>query len=97
MFKKYCWKKRPSLLSSLVAIFVFLQGALCYANDFTLAQLVTGVNLLREEIQSGELLLSITGYESPIMTLIEAQQWLAERKVEVRQEVSATGQGGSRL
>ena len=88
MFKKYCWKKRPSLLSSIVAIFVFLQGALCYANDFTLAQLVTGVNLLREEIQSGELLLGITGYESPVMTVMEAQQWLSDRRAEVRQEVA---------
>ena len=88
MFKKYCWKKRPSLLSSIVAIFVFLQGALCYANDFTLAQLVTGVNLLRGEIRSGELLVSSTGYESPVMTVMEAQQWLSDRRVEVRQEVA---------
>ena len=88
MFKKYCWKKRPSLLSSLVAIFVFLQGALCYANDFTLAQLVTGVNLLRGEIRSGELLVSSTGYESAVMTVMEAQQWLSDRRVEVRQEVA---------
>ncbi len=88
MLKQNLWHNRLSIVSVTVAVIIIFQGALYSADDFTLAQLVTGVNLLREEIQSGELLLSITGYESPIMTLIEAQQWLAERKVEVRQEAA---------
>ncbi len=87
MFKKYFWKKNPSLLFSTVTIIVFLQGALCDANDFTFEQLVNGVNLLREEIQSGELLVSSTGYEAAIMTAAEGQQWIAERKAQVRREI----------
>ena len=88
MFKQNFWHNRLSIISVMVAVIIIFQGALWSADDVTLVQLVTGVNLLREDIQSGELLLSITGYESPIMTVMEAQQWLAERKVEVRQEVA---------
>ena len=88
MFKQNFWHNRLSIVSVMVAAIIIFQGALWAADDFTLAQLVTGVNLLREEIQSGELLLGITGYESPVMTVMEAQQWLSDRRAEVRQDVA---------
>ena len=88
MFKQNFWHNRLFLFPIMVAIIIFLQGSLWAADDFTLEQLVTGVNLLRAEIQSGELLLSITGYESPIMTAAEAQQWLSDRRAQVRQEAA---------
>ena len=81
MFKK-------NLFPIMIAAIIIFQGALWAADDFTLAQLVTGVNLLRGEIQSGELLLGITGYESPMKTVMEAQQWLSDRRAEVRQDVA---------
>ena len=56
MFKQNFWHNRLSIVSVMVAAIIIFQGALWAADDFTLAQLVTGVNLLREEIQSGELL-----------------------------------------
>ena len=87
MFKTYFWKKSRPVLSFIIAIVVFLQEPFCYANDFTLEQLVTGVNLLRDEIQSGELLVTITGYEAPLMTAAEGQQWTAERKAEIQREI----------
>ena len=88
MFKQNFWHNRLSIVSVMVAAIIIFQGALWAADDFTLEQLVTGVNLLREEIQSGELLLGITGYESPVMTVMEAQQWLSDRRAEVRQDVA---------
>ena len=93
MFKTYFGKQNRSVLSFIVAIVVFLQGVLCYANDFTLEQLVNGVNFLREDIQSGELLVSIIGYEAPLMTAAEGQQWIAERKAELRRDIDQRTEG----
>ena len=87
MFKKYLWKRSSSIFFFLTVVVVLLQGTLCYAKDFTLEQLVNGISLLREEIQSGELLVIITGYETPLMTLVEGQQWITDRKAELRQEI----------
>ena len=87
MSRKSFQKKGHLILFFLVVMVVVLSETLCDANDFTLEQLVKGVALLREEIQSGELLVSSTGYEAPLMTTAEGQQWIAERKAELRQEI----------
>ena len=50
------------------------------ADDFTLEQLVAGVNLSREDIKSGELHLIISEKHEPEKTAKEAQEWANAQK-----------------
>ncbi len=61
----------------------------------TLQQVVTGANLSRSDIRTGELLYTVTGYEAPTNTLAEAQQWLADQKAVVRKEIEEKVKAGA--
>ena len=61
----------------------------------TLQQVVTGANLSRSDIRTGELLYTVTGYQAPTYTLAEAQQWLAEQKAAVRKEIEERVKAGA--
>ena len=61
----------------------------------TLEQVVTGANLARSEIRTGELVYTEAGYNAPTYTLAEAQQWLAEQKAMVRKEIEEEAKRGA--
>lgn len=61
----------------------------------TLQQVVTGANLSRSDIRTGELLYTATGYKAPTYTLAEAQEWLKQQKAEVRKEIEKGAKTGA--
>ena len=74
------------LLFSLLCLAAVLISGRAHA-ELTLEQVVTGANLSRSDIRTGELLYTTTSYEAPDLTLTDAQQWLAEQKAMVRKEI----------
>jgi len=74
------------LLFSLLCLAAVLISGRAHA-ELTLEQVVTGANLSRSDIRTGELLYTTTSYEAPDLTLSDAQQWLAEQKAMVRKEI----------
>lgn len=82
------------LLFSLLCLAAVLISGRAHA-ELTLEQVVTGANLARKDMRSGELLYSKTSYEAPDFTLTEAQQWLAEQKSIVRKEIEERIKAGA--
>ena len=74
--------------------FCFLGGA-NVQSTLTLEQVVTSANLARQDIRSGEVLFTASGYNAPSRTLVEAQKWLEEQKADLRKEIKNGAKAGT--
>lgn len=86
-------KRLHLLLISCLLLFCLL-GRLNAQSTFTLEQVLTRVNLARQDIQSGEVLVTASGYNAPSRTLVEAQEWLEGQKSETPQRNRRWRKGG---
>ena len=71
------------LLISCLLLFCLLERPNAQIT-FTLEQVLTRVNLARQDIQSGEVIFTTSGYYAPSRTLVEAGEWLEEQKADHR-------------
>lgn len=74
--------------------FCFLGGA-SVQNTLTSEQVITSANLARQDIRSGEVLFTASGYNAPSRTLVEAQKWLEEQKADLRKEIENGAKAGA--
>ncbi len=81
------------LLFSLLCLAAVLTFGRAHA-ALTLEQVVTGANVSRSDIRTGELLYTEAGYNAPTYTLAEAQKWLTEQKAMVRKEIEEEAKRG---
>ena len=87
-------KRLHLLLISCLLLFCLL-GRPNAQSTFTLEQVLTRVNLARQDIQSGEVLVTASGYNAPSRTLVEAQEWLEGQKAELRKEIEDGAKAGA--
>lgn len=87
--------KRMLLLVIMCSSAFWFLGGTSVQNTLTSEQVITSANLARQDIRSGEVLFTASGYNAPSRTLVEAQKWLEEQKADLRKEIKNGAKAGA--